>query len=94
MNELKIYARALETPILVETESGSKWCELDVRAYETGDTFRFLCYKELAQEVCQNIKKGQRFILKGHLSANNSYDEKVGVIYRPLLVADNIYYVN
>ena len=94
MNELKICARALESPSLVETEAGSKWCELDVRVDEIGDTFRFLCYKELAQEVCQNVKKGQNFILKGHLSANNSFDEKVGVIYRPLLVADKIFYVN
>lgn len=94
MNELRIYARALEAPTLVETESGSRWCNLDVRVDETGDTFRFLCYKELAQEVCKNVKKGQNFILKGHLSANNSYDEVIGVIYRPLLIADKIFYVN
>lgn len=94
MNELKIYVKALETPTLVETEAGSKWCELDVRDLETGDTFRFLCYKELAREVCQNVKKGQRFILKGHLSANNSYNEVIGTIYHPLLVADEIFYVN
>lgn len=94
MNELRICARALETPTLVETESGSKWCNLDVRVDETGDTFRFLCYKELAREVCQNVKKGQCFILKGHLSANNSYDEVIGTIYRPLLIAEKIFYVN
>lgn len=91
MNEVRIYGRALEAPKLNESERGSKWCNLNLDV--DGEYYSFLCCQDLAEEVCHNVEKGQKLIVKGRLSAFNNTCNEFGIVYRPSLIADEVYYV-
>ncbi len=103
MNEFKFYGRAIETPELLESEKGSKYCYLKLnvsREYKSqdgsvgNDDFKIACFKSLAEEASKNVKKGQDIIIKGRLQENNFQKESGEIIYRPELVGERIYYTN
>lgn len=103
MNEFKFYGRALETPEMIESDRGSKYCYIKInvsREFKNqdgnvgNDDFKIACFKNLAEEATKNIKKGQDFIIKGRLQENNFQKDNGEIIYRPELVGERIYYTN
>ena len=103
MNEFKFYGKALETPDLIESDRGNKYCHLLVnvdREYKNSDgkvdndDFKVTCFKSLAEEVSKNVKKGQKVIVKGRLQQNNFDKENGDIVYRAELVGEKIFYVN
>ena len=103
MNEFKFYGSALETPEMIESDKGNKYCYIKInvsREYKnqdgsiSNDDFKVACFKTLAEEATKNIKKGQNIIIKGRLQENNFQKENGEIIYRPELVGERIYYTN
>ena len=103
MNEFRFYGRALETPELLESEKGSKYAHLFLRVereYKNSegtvdtDDFRITCFKNLAEEIEKNVKKGQTLIMKGRLQQNNFVKENGETVFRAELVGDRVFYVN
>lgn len=103
MNEFKFYGSALETPEMIESDRGNKYCYIKInvsREYKNqdgsvgNDDFKVACFKTLAEEATKNVKKGQNIIIKGRLQENNFQKENGEIIYRPELVGERIYYTN
>ncbi len=101
MNEFKFYGKALDDPKLIESDKGYKYCNLIINVekdFRSGDgksysdDFKITCFKALAEEVCEKIKKGKGFIIKGRLQQNNYEKDSGEIIYRPELVGERIYY--
>lgn len=103
MNEFRFYGKALETPELIESDRGSKYCYLKLnvdRDYRNSDgnidndDFKITCFKNLAEEIAKNVKKGQKIIVKGRLQQNNFEKDNGETVYRSELVGERIYYTN
>ena len=70
MNEFKLYGTALEMPILIETKNGTTYCNVYMavdRASGGQDKFKITFFKSIAEDICENMKKGDKFIVKGCL---------------------------
>lgn len=103
MNEFRLYGKALETPVLIESDKGNKYCHLFMncdREYKNSDgfvdsdDFKVTCFKTLAEEVAKNVKKGQQIVVKGRLQQNNFDKDNGDIVYRAELVGDKVFYVN
>lgn len=104
MNEFKLLGFAIEKPQLQESEKGLKYCNLLLgvnKPYKNQDgvveveNFKITCFKSLAEDACEKIKKGKKLLVSGHLS-ENSYNKNnpENVNYRADLVGERVYYTD
>lgn len=100
MNEFKFYGTALETPTLVESESGNKYCNIYISVDKnfkgqeaSNDNFKITCFRSVAEDVCDNLKKGDKFIVKGRLQENKFNKENGEPTYRAELVGERVEYI-
>lgn len=102
MNEFKFYGTALEKPVLMESESGNKYCNilLSVERYyksqdgNDNDNFKITCFKTIAEEVSQKLNKGSKIIIKGRVQENKFYSKDNNEpSYKIELVAERIEYI-
>ncbi|MBQ3419677.1 MAG: single-stranded DNA-binding protein [Erysipelotrichaceae bacterium] len=101
MNEFKFYGTALEKPTLLESESGNKYCNLLLsveKNYKTAegkdtDNFKITCFKTIAEDVCEKMKKGSRVIVKGRLQENKYLKDNGEPSYKTELVGERIEYI-
>lgn len=101
MNEFKFYGTALETPILMESESGNKYCNILMgveKSFKSQDGndydhFKITCFKSMAEDVCEKLKKGGKFIIKGRLQENRFNKENGEAVYKAELVGERVEYI-
>lgn len=93
MNEFKLYGKVLETPVLIEDIDGDKSCSilLEVnRGNNIVSNFKIYCYKMIAEDVCNNLKKGNKCVIKGHL---NGYVKEYDEVDMATLIAERVEYI-
>lgn len=104
MNEFKFFGRAIEKPQLQESEKGLKYCNLLIgvdKPYKNQDgvveveNFKITCFKSLAEDLCEKIKKGKGIIISGRLQENNfTKSNPDNNNYRADLVGERVTYTD
>lgn len=103
MNEFKFFGRANEKPTLMESEKGFKYCNVLIgveRPYKSQhgeeiiDTFKITCFRTLAEDVCEKLKKGKGLIISGRLQQNNFNKKDNEIWYNTELVGERIDYTD
>ncbi|MBR0461506.1 MAG: single-stranded DNA-binding protein [Erysipelotrichaceae bacterium] len=101
MNEFKFFGTALETPVLMESENGNKYCNVFLsveKNYKTpegdsNDNFKITCFRSTAEDVCEKLTKGGKVIIKGRIQENRFNKDSGEPSYRPELVGERIEYI-
>lgn len=103
MNEFKLFGKALEKPELIVSEKGNKYCNVYMgveKPYKNQegetdvDSFKITCFKTLAEDLCEKLKKGKKIIIKGRIQQNNFDKDKEEKFYRPELVGERVWYTD
>lgn len=103
MNQFVVYGRALDKPQLQESEKGLKYCNLLVGVNKTFknqdgavevENFKVTCFKSLAEDVCQKVKKGKGLLIKGRLSENSYKSNQDNIILKTDLVGESVTYTD
>ncbi|MBR3227059.1 MAG: single-stranded DNA-binding protein [Erysipelotrichaceae bacterium] len=101
MNEFKFFGTALETPVLLESENGNKYCNVflgveknfKTQDGEDIDRFRITCFRSTAEDVCEKLTKGDKVIIKGRIQENRFSKEKGEPTYRAELVGERFEFI-
>jgi len=97
MNEFLLNGKAVDTPKIMESEKGNKYTSLLIeveRNYSNGDNgpttdiFKVVTFKGVADEICENVKKNTKLIIRGRLQSNNYTKENGDLGYRSELVGE------
>jgi len=97
MNEFVLNGKVLDEPKIMESEKGNKYTNLLVeveRNYSSGDNgpttdvFKVVSFKGVADDVCENVKKNTKIIIRGRLQSNNYKKENGDPGYRAELVGE------
>ena len=103
MNEYRFIGIVQETPTIVESEKGNKYCNifLDVKKPFTNaegknekDSFKITCFRQTAEETCKTIKKGDQIIVRGRIQQNNYFKDDNKLVYLPELIGERIEIIN
>lgn len=103
MNEFIFFGKAAEKPKLMESEKGNKYCYvlLDVeRNYKNPDgeklvdNFKITCFRSLAEDVCEKLKKGTKLLITGRLQENNYNKDDNTILYKTELVGERVTYTD
>ena len=101
MNEFKFFGTAMETPVLMESENGNKYCNVFLsveKNFKTqdgddSDRFKITCFRSTAEDICEKLTKGGRVIIKGRIQENKFVKENGEPSYRPELVGERVEYI-
>jgi len=98
MNEFNFIGKAINAPELITSESGNDYAKLLVsvkKNFKSKDgkfdyeTFQVTMFKNLADEVINDVKEGSLLMIKGRISANN-YPKEDKTFYNCSLVAERL----
>lgn len=103
MNEFKFFGKAVEKPELIESEKGYKYCNVLIevkRSYKNNagealsDVFKVTCFKTLAEDIANNVKKGTEMIIDGRITADNFEKDNGSTYYHSEFVGEKIYCID
>lgn len=99
MNQFTIVGRVAEKPVIKESASGNRFCQLlieEVRPYKNAngesdsDVYAITLWKGLTEA---NFKKGEVVGVKGRLQSNN-YEKDGNVYYRVDFIAEKVTFID
>lgn len=94
MNLLVVLGRIIEQPVLNVTTNGLNYCDLLIEPIDnedkTGEVFKVRLWKQSADYLKDNGKKGDSIIIKGRLKPNNYAKENGEIFYKADIVADKV----
>ena len=65
MNEFKLDGRVLKTP-RIEHIGACSCCVLYINVYPATNV-KIYCYNKIAEDICTELKEGDRCLVKGHI---------------------------
>lgn len=98
MNQFILIGRVASAPILKETATGIKYTKLYVdanRPYKNKegaydiDRFEITMWKNLAEEICNNVDPGDALLIKGRVQSNN-FEKDGEIFYKSEMIADKV----
>lgn len=107
LKEFKLYGTVLETPLLYYVKHGDlPYTCFSIAvgedfSYEGKDVYEVHCLKNIAEDVCKNLKRGNKCLVKGRLETmsgscfyENSYRGVEDEVRNPIiLIAERVEYI-
>ncbi len=94
MNQIILIGNIKEKPLFKTTTTGLNLATVLIEKNDNSDMYQFTFWNQNSEYVKDNIKEGDKVIIKGHLKANNFLKDDNEIYYRCELIGDRISVIN